>query len=81
MTVTNIMETLQSSIYFIFLLLGISPSPSLHLSLILFVALQVDFQRLRDRVKIDTLLLEPLESFRSSRFGSIDAEDFDAMAG
>lgn len=64
-----------------YLLLRISPTPPLHLRLILLVTLQVDFQGLRDGVKIDTLLLEPLEPFRGSCFGSIDAEDFDAMTG
>lgn len=63
------------------LLLRISASPPLHLRLVLLVTLKVDLQRLRQWVEIDTLLFEPLESLRSSRFGPIDAEDFDAVTG
>lgn len=69
----------QSTIYLPLLLQRVSSTPPLHLRLIFLVTLQIDFQRLRDRVKIDTLLFEPLEPPRSSRFGSVDAEDFDAV--
>ena len=64
-----------------FLLHRISPSPPLNFRLEVLVTLQIDLQRLRDREKINALFLEPLESFRSSRFRFIDAEDFDAVAG
>lgn len=65
----------------ILLLLRISSSPPLHLRFILLVALQIDFQRFCDWEKIDTLLFKPLHPFGSSGFGSVDAEDFDAVAG
>ena len=84
--VSNIVECvtfIDSSIhkYHWSLLLGLSPSPPLNFRLKVLVTLQIDLQRLRDREEIDALSLEPLESFRSSRFRSVDAEDFDAVAG
>ena len=53
--------------YCCLLLLRVSPSPPLNFRLEVLVTLQINLQRLRDREKIDALLLEPLKSFRSSR--------------
>lgn len=53
--------------------------PSLHGSLILFVCLKIERQRLRDRNDRKTFLFQQLQSCCGGRAGPIDAVHFDPM--
>lgn len=64
---------------FHYLLFRISPTSSLHLSLILVIALQIYFKRFRQRQEIDSLFIKYLQAFCSGGVRPVNAKDFDAM--
>lgn len=61
-------------------LLRIPPFPPLHLSLILIVLLQINFQRLSQRIERNAIRLQELKPLGRSRTQSVDTEHLNSMA-